>query len=70
MAKVLHDPVGEREYERPERWEQQIELLRLRCVANSHLLTKYTTPDDASRILGAVAVDLFFKGVRVVDPTR
>jgi hypothetical protein len=69
MSKVLRIPVGQREYERPEQWEHQVELLRQRCVANSHLLDNYTT-SDASRILGAVAVDLFFKGVRVIDPTR
>jgi hypothetical protein len=59
----------QREYERPDCWERQIEGLYERAVASgTDLLAPYMTTDAARAVLGSIAVDLFFQDVRVVGP--
>ncbi len=66
-----HLTQGERAYEQPEAWEHQVEWMHERCIkAGNEILTGYMSEHDASYVLGAIAVRLFFEGVRVVDPWR
>ena len=59
----------QREYERPDCWERQIEGLYERALASgTNLLAPYMTTDAARAVLGSIAVDLFFQDVRVVGP--
>jgi hypothetical protein len=68
---ITYTPQGERSYERPEAWEQQVEWLHDRCLkAGIEMLTDSMSETQARNILGAIAVRLFFGGVRVVDPWR
>jgi hypothetical protein len=60
--------VGQRDYERPEQWESQIDLLHARCVAlGDSLLARYVPEHERRVIMGSLAVSLFFRGVRVVS---
>jgi hypothetical protein len=69
LHRLSPSKLRQREYERPDCWERQIEGLYERTVASgTNLLAPYMTTDAARAVLGSIAVDLFFQDVRVVAP--
>ena len=69
LHRLSPSKLRQREYERPDCWERQIEGLYERAVASgTDLLAPYMTTDAARAVLGSIAVDLFFQDVRVVGP--
>ena len=69
LHRLSPSQLRQREYERPDRWERQIEGLYERTLASgTNLLAPYMTTDAARAVLGSIAVDLFFQDVRVVGP--
>lgn len=69
LHRLSPSKLRQREYERPDCWERQIEGLYERALASgTNLLAPYMTTDAARAVLGSIAVDLFFQDVRVVGP--
>jgi hypothetical protein len=69
LHRLSPSKLRQREYERPDCWERQIEGLYERALASgTDLLAPYMNTDAARAVLGSIAVDLFFQDVRVVAP--
>jgi hypothetical protein len=69
LHRLSPSKLRQREYERPDCWERQIEGLYERALAaGTDLLAPYMATDAARAVLGSIAIDLFVRGVRVVGP--